>query len=133
MGNDIGLGLARSVVYVLQRVIVNNFSNTFSLFQLETKNTFLKNCWPHRLPHRILFLEKELCIKICILNFCKSVLKFKKLKFIYSEKAAKFCKIFTLFLTGTTQDKSKVKISQNFVAFSEYINYTSQAVDTHES
>ena len=44
----------------------------------------------------------------------------KKLNlFIYSEKATKLCKIFTLFLTGTTQDTSKVKISQNFVAFSE--------------
>ena len=43
-------------------------------------------------------------------------------KFIYSEKATKFCEIFTLLLTGTTQDQSKVKISQNFVAFSEYMN-----------
>ena len=42
------------------------------------------------------------------------------LKFIYSEKATKFCEIFTLLLTGTTEDKSKVKILQNFVAFSEY-------------
>ena len=44
-------------------------------------------------------------------------------KFIYSEKATKFCEIFTLLLTGTTLDKSKVKISQNFVAFSEYMNF----------
>ena len=29
-----------------------------------------------------------------------------------------------LRLTGTTQDKSKVKISQNFVDFSEYMNFT---------
>ena len=45
------------------------------------------------------------------------------LKFIYSEKAAKLCKISTLLLTGTTEDKSKVKISQNFVAFSDYMNF----------
>ena len=45
-------------------------------------------------------------------------------KFIYSEKATKFCKMFTLLLSGTTQDKSKVKISQNVVAFSEYMNFT---------
>ena len=45
------------------------------------------------------------------------------LKFIYSEKATKFCEIFTSLLTGTTLDKSKVKISQNFVAFSEYMNF----------
>ena len=41
-------------------------------------------------------------------------------KFIYSEKATKFCKIFTLLLTVCTVVKSKGKISQNFVAFSEY-------------
>ena len=46
------------------------------------------------------------------------------LKFIYSEKATKFCKTFTLFLTTVHTVKSKVKISQNFVAFSEYMNFT---------
>ena len=45
------------------------------------------------------------------------------LKFIYSEKNTKFCVIFTLILTGTSQDKSKVKILQNFVAFSGYMNF----------
>ena len=45
------------------------------------------------------------------------------LKLIYSEKATEFCEISTLLLTGTTQDKSKVEISQNFVAFSEYMNF----------
>ena len=43
--------------------------------------------------------------------------------FIYSEKPTKFCEISTLILTGTTQDKSKVEISQNFAAFSEYMNF----------
>ena len=45
------------------------------------------------------------------------------LKFIYSEKAAKFCEIFTLLLSYVVPVKSKVKISQNFVAFSEYMNF----------
>ena len=48
------------------------------------------------------------------------------LKFIYSEKATKLCKIFTLLLTTLTTVhtvKSKVKILQNFVAFSEYMNF----------
>ena len=45
------------------------------------------------------------------------------LKFIYCEKATKFCEIFTLLLTVCTLVKSKVKISQNFVAFSEYMNF----------
>ena len=35
----------------------------------------------------------------------------------------KICKIFTLLLTVCTVVKSKVKISQNFVAFSEYMNF----------
>ena len=44
-------------------------------------------------------------------------------KFIYSEKATKFCEIFSLLLTVCTVVKSKGKISQNFVAFSEYMNF----------
>ena len=46
------------------------------------------------------------------------------IKFIYSEKATKFCKISTLLLIVCTVVKSKVEISQNFVAFSEYMNFT---------
>ena len=42
-----------------------------------------------------------------------------QVKFIYSEKATKFCKIFTLLLSYVVP-VSKVEISQNFVAFSEY-------------
>ena len=44
------------------------------------------------------------------------------LKFIYSEKATKFCEIFPLLLITVHTVKSKGKISQNFVAFSEYMN-----------
>ena len=44
-------------------------------------------------------------------------------KFIYSEKATKFCKIFTLLLSSVAPVKSKVKILQNFEAFSEYMNF----------
>ena len=42
------------------------------------------------------------------------------IKFIYSEKATKFCEIVPLLLTTVHTVKSKGKISQNFVAFSEY-------------
>ena len=45
------------------------------------------------------------------------------LKFIYSEKATKFCEIFILILSCVVPVKSKAKISQNFVAFSEYNNF----------
>ena len=44
-------------------------------------------------------------------------------KLIYSEKATKFCEIFTLLLIVCTVVKSKVKISRHFVAFSEYMNF----------
>ena len=42
---------------------------------------------------------------------------------MYSEKATKFCEIFPLLLTILHTVKSKGKISQNFVAFSEYMNF----------
>ena len=45
------------------------------------------------------------------------------LKFIFSEKATKSCEIFTVLLSCVAPVKSKVKISQNFVAFSEYMNF----------
>ena len=50
------------------------------------------------------------------------------IKFIYSEKATKFCEISNLLLTGTTKDKIKVEISQNFVPFSEYMNFNEQLI-----
>ena len=40
-------------------------------------------------------------------------LEFHDLKFIYSEKATKFCKIFPLLLTTVHTVKSKGKISHN--------------------
>ena len=43
--------------------------------------------------------------------------------YIYSEKAIKFCKIFTLLLFYVVPVKSKAKISQNFVTFSKYMNF----------
>ena len=51
------------------------------------------------------------------------------IKFIHSEKATKFCEIFILLLTVCTVVKIKVKISQNFVAFSEYMNFTKNCSD----
>ena len=48
---------------------------------------------------------------------------FLQLKFIHSEKATKFFKFSTLLLSYVVLVKSKVEISQNFVAFSEYMNF----------
>ena len=52
------------------------------------------------------------------------------LKFICSEKTTKFCKIFPLLLPVCTVVKSQGKISQNFVAFSEYMNFIPQHPDS---
>ena len=46
-------------------------------------------------------------------------------KFIYSEKAANFCEISTVDLSYVVTVKFTVEISQNFVACSEYMNFTS--------
>ena len=46
-----------------------------------------------------------------------------RVKFIHSEKATKFCQISTLFLSYVVPVKSKVEISQNCVAFKEYMNF----------
>ena len=45
------------------------------------------------------------------------------LKFVYSERATNFCEISILLLSTVHTDKSEVEISQNFVAFSEYMNF----------
>ena len=54
----------------------------------------------------------------------KYFLKILNILQVYSEKATKCCEIFTLLLSYVVPVKSKVKISQNFVAFSEYMNFT---------
>ena len=62
----------------------------------------------------------------------KTLSKFQKvlhttyIKFIYSEKATNFCKISTVDLSYVVTVKSTVEISQNFVAFSEYMNFTTK-------
>ena len=45
------------------------------------------------------------------------------IKFIYSEKATNFCEISTIDLSYVVTVQSKVGISQNFVAFLEYMNF----------
>ena len=50
-----------------------------------------------------------------------------RIKFIFPEKATKFCEISSVDLTVTTLDKSTVEILQKFVAFSEYMNFKAKA------
>ena len=53
-------------------------------------------------------------------------------KFVYSEKAKKISEIFLLLLTTVHTVKSKGKISQNFVAFSEYMNFNFSSAIEHD-
>ena len=46
-----------------------------------------------------------------------------QLKFIYSEKATKFCEISNVVSSYVVPVKPMVEILQNFVAFSEYMNF----------
>ena len=75
--------------------------------------------------HLLLEIVKSSCYPPLpfALLFMQSLLR-EMIKFIYSEKATKFCEIFPFLLTVCTAVKSQGKISQNFVAFSEYMNFT---------
>ena len=59
-------------------------------------------------------------------SFSECTASYFLLKFVYSEKATKLCEISTLLLSYVVPVKSKVEISQNFVAFSEYMNFNSK-------
>ena len=74
------------------------------------------------------FLEKSLLFEVVEVveakgGWWEKCCDLTQMNFIYSEKATKFCEIFTLLLTVCTVVKSKVKFLQSFVAFSEYMNF----------
>ena len=50
----------------------------------------------------------------------------REIKVLKFWEGHKFCKISTVDLSYVVTVKSKVEISQNFVAFSEYMNFTSR-------
>ena len=75
--------------------------------------------WSTKFTGRIEFSAAQIVRKVQRLQSIKGIV----IKFIYSENATKICKIFTLLLSYVVPIKSKVKISQNFVAFSEYMNF----------
>ena len=80
-------------------------------------------------PGVLIFLKS---IGIFIHPPCNGIYKNKQtnkviIKFIYSEKATKFCEVSTIDLMVSIYDKSMVEILeilQKFVAFSEYMNFT---------
>ena len=50
---------------------------------------------------------------------------------MYSEKATNFWEISTVDLSYVVTVKSTVEISENFVAFSEYMNFTTKEKEMH--
>ena len=95
---------------------------TFHRCKFDNSNATSQELWPRFLSFMI-----NLCQSIDTSETigCMTILLCsRKIKFIYSENAAKFCEISILLLTVCSTVKSKVKISENFVAFSEYMNFS---------
>ena len=65
--------------------------------------------------------------RFCIVDGSQTKHEFE-VKLIYSEKATKFCEIFTNYLTYVLP---LVEISQNFVAFLEYMNFKESLWNNH--
>jgi hypothetical protein len=55
---------------------------------------------------------------------------FRTIKFIYSKKATKFCKISPLLLSYVVPVKTKVEILQN-MSFSEYMNFNISNISSY--
>ena len=83
------------------------------------------SCYVHTSSSPVTAASSTHSLIVCYLQviFIKIDALFCQLKFIYSEKATKFCEIFPLLLSAVHTVKSKGKISQNFVTFSEYMNF----------
>ena len=82
-------------------------------------------CWRARSPCGAPRSRSAWCVwcVCCMLSADILALTKYELKFVYCEKTTKFCEISTLLLSTGHTDKSKVEISQNFLVFSEYMNF----------
>ena len=115
-----------AVVYVVYMYFVWSM---FTVVMLKRADSFLPKKWS---SHMLFWSNLRLSISTSILlntffsenKSIYHVLIFTYLKFIYSEKATKFSEISTVDLSFVVLVKSIVEISQNFVAFSEYMNFT---------
>ena len=108
----------------------------YILFNFNFRKLSLKNRkWYYRcLLARNFFLQINLRMWSMFNPFGQArinVLWLYSLKFIYSEKATKFCEISTIDLSYVVPVKSTVEISQNFVVFSEYMNFKCLVINLH--
>ena len=78
----------------------------------------------------IYWMWASLCYRLLRAQRCRKELNSSEqiVNFIYVFwEGHKICKMFTLLLSYVVPVKSKVKISQNFVAFPEYMNFMAKA------
>ena len=94
----------------LYYIPVLNLKYVFLLFKKKRTNIFV-----------CIYVMIGILLAILLIYFFLS-LSFVKVHIFW--EGHKILQISTLLLTGTTYGKSKVKISQNFEAFSEYRNFT---------
>ena len=110
---------AKSLISPVSIVILDHLSTPPHIFLVNIY--FLPNKLYGSYEARFFYLEST-AVKWNYQILCQK-LGMILVKFIYSEKATKFCEISTLLLCYVVivvPVKSKVEISQTFVAFSEY-------------
>ena len=125
---------ARSNVLNSALMAMATISSRLSQFQSWSWNAWLRlkacpccsgvGCWgcKAKCKSRWISVRYYSIIIISSLNLIKTLPSYE-VKFMYSEKITIFFEIFPLLLTTVYTVKSKRKISQNFVAFSEYMNF----------
>ena len=95
---------------------INVVSSSIYLVLVKIDNMYCKHYY--RIHLYVLLVYNQAFLKAYLVMY-----RAKSIKFIYSEKATKFCEIFPLLLTTVRTVKSKGKFSQNFVTFSEYMKF----------
>ena len=96
---------------------------------LKTFSELVRTCLQVLVVYLLLFfyLAHQIQQPISELLPCKKTIRWQS-SYMYSEKATKFLEILTLLLSTVHTDKSKVKISKKFVAFSEYMNFKNSEI-----
>ena len=134
-GRDAFLTMARERHYEFSSLRRCKYSTMSLLYELHTQGNdkFVYTCNSCNKSVETRYVQYSIMILFYIKNWSfppdnltKHLALLRKdflIKFIYSEKATKFCKIFSLLLSYVVPVKNKVKILQNFVAFSEYNDF----------
>ena len=98
------------------------FKKLAESFKLEVVMPLYFSSFPYSSSWTSLAINK-LMLKRNNKLICHILLAIYLVKFIYSEKATKFCEISAIDLSYVVPVKSTVEILKNFVAFSEYMNF----------